>query len=245
MFDTTHPATGARASRTAAARATPKQADEHRAATAARRARERDARRAALIDAARAAIAEDGPRGLSIRNVGRRAGLSIGGVYGHFASIHHIQAALVADGHRSALIGVRRRVKKSDDAAAWLVSVSESYLTALLERRRLFEETVRCWFDLDDANVPADVKLELRQGMLEVIAPFEEAILLGQRQGRFRSDRRARRVAAQLWGALNGIFMAFHVNPHRSARDHKKFLTGYAREVAESFVFLLEKGARS
>jgi len=220
-------------------------ADEHRAATAARRARERDARRAALLDAARAAMAEDGPRGLSIRNVGRRAGLSIGGVYGHFASIHHVKAALVADGHRSALVGVRRRVKRSDDAADWLVSVAESYLTALLERRRLFEETVRCWFDLDDdANVPDEVKRELREGVLEVIAPFEEAIRHGQAQGRFRSDRRARRVAAQLWGALNGIFMAFIVDPHRTAREHRKFLVGYAREVAESFVFLLEKGVR-
>lgn len=57
--------------------------------------------REALLEAARETLAETGPAGLSLREVARRAGVSPGAPYRHFADREALLAAVATDGFRA------------------------------------------------------------------------------------------------------------------------------------------------
>lgn len=65
--------------------------------TTGRRAAQQEERAARIRLAARALLAEDGPRGLTIRAVAERAGYVAGSVYSYFPSKEALLAALVVD----------------------------------------------------------------------------------------------------------------------------------------------------
>ena len=81
-----------------------------------RKAERNAATRAEILEAAWALIREEGPAGLSLRDLGRRVGMRAQSLYSYFDSKHAIYDALFAQGYRE-LLDRLAAARFSDDPA--------------------------------------------------------------------------------------------------------------------------------
>ena len=96
--------------------------------------------RNALLDAALELVAENGPRGFSVAEAARRAGVSSAAPYKHFADRDALLAALAVQGYAEQ----ERRFAAAlaaapSDAADRLVAVARAYVSFAAQERPLFE----------------------------------------------------------------------------------------------------------
>jgi AcrR family transcriptional regulator len=93
--------------------------------------------RAACLRAAKELLEEDGAAGLSVRAVARRAGVSPGAPYRHYADRDALVSAVAAEGYRELagyLVAAHPAPSTPDDLAA----VAVAYVRFALERPALF-----------------------------------------------------------------------------------------------------------
>ena len=94
--------------------------------------------RNALLAAAVELVSEAGPRGFTMAEAARRAGVSVAAPYKHFADRDALMAALAAQGYRQQRALFRTAVASSPDAGEQLVAVALAYLDFAVRQRPLF-----------------------------------------------------------------------------------------------------------
>ena len=93
--------------------------------------------RAACLRAAQELLEEDGAAGLSVRAVARRAGVSPGAPYRHYADRDALVSAVAAEGYRE-LAGYLVSAHPSPSTPDDLAAVAVAYVRFALERPALF-----------------------------------------------------------------------------------------------------------
>jgi AcrR family transcriptional regulator len=93
--------------------------------------------RAACLRAAQELLEEDGAAGLSVRAVARRAGVSPGAPYRHYADRDALVSAVAAEGYRE-LAGYLRDAHPSPSTPDDLAAVAVAYVRFALEHPALF-----------------------------------------------------------------------------------------------------------
>lgn len=93
--------------------------------------------RAACLRAAQELLEEDGAAGLSVRAVARRAGVSPGAPYRHYADRDALVSAVAAEGYRE-LAGDLEAAHPSPSTPDDLAAVAVAYVRFALEHRALF-----------------------------------------------------------------------------------------------------------
>lgn len=93
--------------------------------------------RAACLRAAQELLEEDGAAGLSVRAVARRAGVSPGAPYRHYADRDALVSAVAAEGYRE-LAGYLEAAHPSPSTPDDLAAVAVAYVRFALEHRALF-----------------------------------------------------------------------------------------------------------
>jgi AcrR family transcriptional regulator len=145
--------------------------------------------RRALVDATLAMVEETGPRGFSLREVARRAGVSHAAPYRHFADRDALLAAVAEDGFQKLTQSIRRAM----DAAPDIVSA--------------FRESGLAYIAFAEAH-PAYYKIMFSDAV--PIDPLE----LGKSEPRFATVQRAARDAFQtLFDGVIGCQAAGWIRP--------------------------------
>jgi AcrR family transcriptional regulator len=93
--------------------------------------------RAACLRAAMELLEDDGAAGLSVRAVARRAGVSPGAPYRHYADRDALVSAVAAEGYRE-LAGSLSAAHPSPSTPEDLAAVAVAYVQFALEHRALF-----------------------------------------------------------------------------------------------------------
>src|ERR1700726_2167298 len=93
--------------------------------------------RAACLRAAMELLEEDGAAGLSVRAVARRAGVSPGAPYRHYADRDALVSAVAAEGYRE-LAGYLSAAHPSPSTPDDLAAVAVAYVQFALDRPALF-----------------------------------------------------------------------------------------------------------
>jgi AcrR family transcriptional regulator len=99
--------------------------------------------RHALEEAALQLVAERGPRGFSLAEVTRRAGVSVAAPYKHFADRDALLAALAERGYTEQHRRFGAAMAAAADPAGQLAAFAAEYVRFAVEQRALFEITFR------------------------------------------------------------------------------------------------------
>lgn len=210
----------------------------HRQATATRRERLRQQRKAEILTAARKIAKAEGIEKMTVRDVAFAASVSIGTVYLYFGSRDDLLAHLIIDGLTRAQSTWKGRYAKERYGS--LQILSETYLDALREHADLFDATARLRLDLERADLSPGAAASLREAIRNVVTPFERTIA-----ARSPHTPHPRRIAAALWGALNGLMLTFAGQPGRDSASEREFMHEQARLIASAFDALLDAKKRT
>ena len=95
--------------------------------------------RAALLRAGRDLVTESGPRGFTMAEAARRAGVSVAAPYKHFADREALLVALAVQGYQEQARRFAAAVAEAASPAEQLVAAAEAYVDFAVEERALFE----------------------------------------------------------------------------------------------------------
>lgn len=153
--------------------------------------------RRALLEHAHAVLRTEGPEALSLRDLGRRAGVSPSAPFRHFATKTDLLDALAGDGYRELVTGMHQALGSESSTAARLHALARNYVD--FARRnppllRLMTGRRKSTWDTGDLGELAGSALALLEGVVRE----------GQEAGDVRAgDPSVLTVAA--WSQMHGL----------------------------------------
>lgn len=152
--------------------------------------------RRGLIDAALALVAEGSLADLSLREVARRAGVTYGAPYHHFADKSALLAAVARQGFEELVSELERAAARKTTLQAELLAMAEAYIAFAMAHashyRVMFLPGVKQSLDADELHAAADRAFGLLQARV-ARAKLEE------------SERAHQMLAMTIWAALHGL----------------------------------------
>jgi AcrR family transcriptional regulator len=183
-------------------------------ARAGRDARKQGTRRA-LMDAARAIAAERGIDGVSVVEVGRRAGVSHSLINAYFDGKAGLIAALVKDFNAPQVAKSDEIADEDGPARERLRAILTEWAAFDLADPQLLRVLQAHSWDWSDA-----AEAENREDRNAVLAPVGRVILSGQSEGVFRKDLALDDVLPAIWAIYTlGMRDAVYDKPVRSAEN--------------------------
>ena len=134
--------------------------------------------RNALESAALELIAENGPRGFTLAEACRRAGVSVAAPYKHFADRDALLAALAERGYDEQRRRFSAAIASADDPVEQMARFAAAYVRFAVEERGLFEATFSA--GLDKSRYPA--LAEAGQRLLLVLHDAAAQLRPGEKQ---------------------------------------------------------------
>jgi len=154
--------------------------------------------REALLEAAREIIAEEGPRGLRLRAIARRAGVSPAAPYRHFRDLEAVFAAIATEGFERFSRYLEEAGAGIGDPLARLGALGEAYVRFALQNPAAF----RVMFG-DRIGEP-EAHPGLEAAGRRAFAPLEEAIRAGLASARMRGDDPEAMILLA-WSSVHGL----------------------------------------
>ena len=131
--------------------------------------------RAVLLRAGRDLVAESGPRGFTMAEAARRAGVSVAAPYKHFADREALLVALAVQGYEEQERRFSTAIAGASTPAGQLTAVAQAYVDFAVQERALFEVVFGA--GLDKSRHPA--LAEAGYEVLRVLLPPAEALRPG------------------------------------------------------------------
>ena len=184
---------------------------------AALKQQERDARRRLILDAARNLFAEKDFRSVTVREIARTAGISIGTIYNYYENLTELFLDVF--------------LKSADDLLARIDGLSGSSSLSVIDLCRLYidflQENMTFYQMMGHFMIGGDLSetgaKKLNQKMRALMDRIETAVQATGHQPE------SRLIAHGLFSALNGIMITYARYPGRSADD----ITQHTRRLAE------------
>ena len=168
----------------------------HNRAVARRRQYHHGNLREALLEASVQVIREAGPKGLTLREVARRAGVSHNAPYRHFASKDALLAAVAEQGFRE-LKAAMRREAKGHNAAERLKQAGIAYVAFALRRPQHFAA-------MFDSPFPEAQYPECAQAGREAFETLVALVEACQTEGLLAAGP-CREMALYAWSLVHGV----------------------------------------
>lgn len=183
-----------------------------------------------MIDAALQLIAKHGPRGFSVSEAARLAGVSVGAPYRHFADKEALFTAVAAQGFVDLYERIETAAKSSpDDPRKRLVAIGVAYVRFAVERpshfQVMFDSAIHREKD-SAVHIPADRSYQI----------LEETVHEAAAKKNVRSEET---LTAAIWALMHGHAM-FAMD---DSFTNIKFKTPADTLVHDSFVLLMETPA--
>jgi AcrR family transcriptional regulator len=160
------------------------------------------ARREQILTAARDLVLEQGPKGLSMRRVAARVGISATAIYRHYRDKSALLGAVVAQGFQ-VFASYLFRAREGQTPLERLVLAGQHYLRFALEQPEYYQLIFMSWFDETQPDLGAHTAHPERpeptyQFLLDRV---DECI----RQRVFRGEVRAEDAAIGIWAQVHGL----------------------------------------
>lgn len=153
--------------------------------------------RRALLDAALDLVKESGPRGLTLRGVARRAGVSPSAPYRHFADKEALLAAVAAEGFAALALKLDEVSEELEDPLERVLLLGTSYVRFATQNsaryRVMFGQEIP-----DRSEHP-----ELDEVARRVFGHLESAVADAHREGSIAGDERS--VTLLAWSLVHGL----------------------------------------
>jgi AcrR family transcriptional regulator len=155
-----------------------------------------------LVEVALEVLAQEGPEGLSLRGIARRAGVSHGAPLRHFGSLAELRSEVAARGFRQLSEAVDASAAELPPGAgplARLAAAGRAYVATAVARPGLFALMFR------PAELDARHPALQREGM----AAFEQLLrhVRTAQDAGFHPGRDTRLLAGSVWAAVHGLAM--------------------------------------
>lgn len=181
----------------------------------AEREAQKQATRRALLDAARALVAERGVEGVSVVEVGRRAGVSHSLINAYFDGKAGLIAALVRDFNAPQVARSREIAEGPGGAVARLRAILLAWAEFDLADPALMRVLLGHSWDWSDA-----AEAENRSDRDAGLEPVGRVIRDGKEEGVFRGDVVLGDMLAALWAIYtNGLREAVYARPMRTPEE--------------------------
>ncbi|MFW6011987.1 MAG: TetR/AcrR family transcriptional regulator [Desulfosalsimonas sp.] len=185
---------------------------------------EREARRKIIADAARELFSRKEFRDVTVREIAKSAGVSVGTIYNHYSSLDELfldvfleSAREITDLMDTALV---------DDSSRVLHNLCRMYVNYLNENMTFFQMMSR--FILG-GGLSKQATRRLNESMRSLMDRVEHAVkLAGIRE-------ESRKSAHAVFSALNGIMISYARYPGRTRKELKKYMLELADTVASTF----------
>ena len=151
----------------------------------------------ALTDAALSLVAERGPKGFTLTEAARRAGVSAAAPYRHFADKAHLLATVAEQGFLELHTALTTAADAASDPAARLISIGRAYVRWAVDHPDHYR--VMFGADNDKAQHPS---LAVAAG--QAFGDLLDVITLCQAAGKLRGQEPGQ-VAGPLWSLVHGI----------------------------------------
>lgn len=186
--------------------------------------------RRGLIDAALALVAEGSLADLSLREVARRAGVSYGAPYHHFADKSALLAAVARQGFEELVVELERATVRRTTLQAQMLAMAEAYVAFAIGHpshyRVMFLPGVKQSPDADELHIAADRAFGLLQERV-ALARVEE------------SERTHQMLATTVWAALHGLSLlsidgvleSKYPEPQKMIRSGCRSIVGMVLEI--------------
>ncbi|MFP4532183.1 MAG: TetR/AcrR family transcriptional regulator [Desulfobacterales bacterium] len=184
---------------------------------AALKQQERDARRRLILEAARDLFAEKDFRNVTVREIARAAGISIGTIYNYYENLTELFLDVFL---KSADDLLARMDRAAAGAGHPLNELCRLYIDFLHENMAFYQMMGHFMLGGDLSETGTE---KLNQKMRALMDRIEAAVKAADR----RSD--SRMIAHALFSALNGIMITYARYPGRDADD----ISRHTRRLAE------------
>lgn len=151
----------------------------------------------ALTSAALSLVAERGPKGFSLTEAARRAGVSAAAPYRHFADKAHLLATVAEQGFLELHVALAAATETASDPVARLIEIGRAYVRWAVTHPDQYR--VMFGADTDKTQHPSlSIAAEQAFGeLLEVVALCQATGILGGQE--------PRQAAGPLWSLVHGI----------------------------------------
>jgi len=151
----------------------------------------------ALTGAALSLVAEKGPKGFTLTEAARRAGVSVAAPYRHFADKAELLATVAEQGFRDLHAELAAAADATPEPKAWVIELGRAYVRWAVAH----PDHYQVMFGAEDvkANNPAlAVAAEQAFGdLLDAITRCQEAAIVGGQD--------PREIAGPLWSLVHGV----------------------------------------
>jgi AcrR family transcriptional regulator len=191
----------------------------------ARRKRVKELRRQTILKAARKLFFEKGFKNVTVESVAKKADISKGAVYLHFASKEEIYTQILlndTDKHQKQITGI---IKKSGQSSIEsLLLLAQSYVDFFLNDRELFRIFMNYMLHTDHMNLPEELDKQIVKAVNRNVDVITEALQQGIDAGEFSSSMNLLQHRNAIWGLLNGV-IALHLFTGPEARREVRIRT--------------------
>jgi AcrR family transcriptional regulator len=157
-----------------------------------------DDMRRVILDHAVELVAEHGVRGVSFREVARRAGVSHQAPYHHFGNLHGIIEAMAREGFAALTLAMQRAARSHDDPVKALTAIGLAYVRFATKNVGYFRVMFqRSLVDVHDEAAPIEQAGETYQTLIECSRRVTEA--------GFGPQRDPDRLAHLAWSMVHGL----------------------------------------
>ncbi len=151
----------------------------------------------ALTSAALSLVAERGPKGFSLTEAARRAGVSAAAPYRHFADKAHLLATVAEQGFLDLHVALAAATGAASDPVARLIEIGRAYVRWAVTH----PDQYRVMFGADtDKSQHPSLSIAAEQAFGELL----EVVALCQARGILRGQE-PRQAAGPLWSLVHGI----------------------------------------
>jgi AcrR family transcriptional regulator len=186
---------------------------------------EREARRSLILAAAQELFAEKDFRSVTVRDIAKVAGVSIGTIYNYYANLDELFLDVFVKG-AGQITTLLDKINQGTQSDA-LTCLCETYVGYLADNMTFYQ--MMAHFMLG-GKLSSDATEKLNLVMRELLDRVETVV----ESSGLKKDRRL--TAQGLFSALNGIMISYAIYPGRSLEEIRRHTTRLARLIAEVFV---------
>jgi len=210
----------------------------------ARRKRVKELRRQTILRAARKLFFEKGFKNVTVESIAKKADISKGAVYLHFASKEEIYTQILlsdTDKHHKLITGI---IKNSDQSSTEnLLNLAQSYVDFFLNDRELFRIFMNYMLHTDHMNLPEELDKQIVKAVNRNMDVVTDGLQQGIESGEFPPSMNLLQHRNAIWGLLNGI-ISLHLFTGPETRREAR-IRATIQEGLETYLIGLREANRS
>jgi TetR/AcrR family fatty acid metabolism transcriptional regulator len=174
-----------------------------------RKKREKDIKKGVILKAARKLFFEKGFKSVTVDSIAKKAELSKGAVYLHFASKDEIYTQILLEDNDKFQQRFSGLFENGGNASDCLFKIADIFVDFYLKDRELFRILMTFMLNVNQGNLPQEFEKHIIKTTNKTIDIIEKTLKYGVDKGEFPPSIDIRKNRNAIWGLLNGIISLY------------------------------------